>query len=154
MIDSLFLDTSMFNGNSKDYNQISLEDFSDDDSSDGELGGGGYRDRTSKNGGPTSSDPLERQQQLMKQQDQGLEMLGLSAERLGTLSMQINDELNQQNKMLNEMDDELDQANENLDIVTRKTKEFIAASGGQKNCLLILTLSLIALILFFLILYT
>ena len=147
----------MFNGNSKDYNQISLDDFSDDDSSDGELGGGGYRDKTnngSRGEGLPSPDPLARQQQLMKQQDQGLEMLGLSAERLGTLSMQINDELNQQNKMLSEMDDELDQANENLDIVTRKTKEFIAASGGQKNCILILTLSLIALILFFLILYT
>ena len=147
----------MFNGSSKgkDYNQISLDDFSDDDSSDdGELGGGGYRDRNQNGSRPPPVDPLVRQQQLMQQQDAGLEMLGLSAERIGALSMQINEELNQQNQMLTEMDDELDQANENLDIVTRKTKDFIAASGGQKNCILILTLSAIALILFFLVLYT
>lgn len=143
----------MFTGKSQDYNQISLDDFSDDDSSDdGELGGGGYRDRRSN--GNNGEDPLARQQQLMQQQDHGLEMLGVSAERLGHMSLQISEELEQQNQMLTEMDDELDQASENLDLVTRKTKEFIAASGGQKNCILILALSAIALVLFFLILYT
>jgi len=145
----------MFSGDkNKDYNQISLDDFSDDSSDDGELGGGGYRDNTNRNGGPPPIDPLARQQQLMQQQDQGLEMLGVSAERLGAMSMQIHEELNSQNVLLNEMDEELDQANENLDLVTRKTKEFIAASGGQKNFMLILALSAIVIVLFFLILYT
>lgn len=90
----------------------------------------------------------------MKKQDQGLEMLSQSAERLGQLSMGIHDELNQQNVMLDEMDTDLEAAGDNLDIITRKTKEMIEKSGGKNNCMLILCLSVTALVLFLLILYT
>lgn len=37
-------------------------------------------------------------QQMMKEQDQGLEMLGQSAERLSKISMGIHEELGHQNK--------------------------------------------------------
>ena len=90
----------------------------------------------------------------MQQQDQGLEMLSQSAERLGQLSMNIHDELNQQNKMLDEMDNDLEDAGENLDMITRKTKELIEKSGGKGNCMLIVCLSVVAVVLFLLILYT
>lgn len=90
----------------------------------------------------------------MQKQDQGLEMLSQSAERLGQLSMGIHDEIHQQNNMLNEMDNDLETAGENLDIITKKTKEMIEKSGGKNNCLLILCLSITAIILFLLILYT
>ena len=90
----------------------------------------------------------------MQKQDQGLEMLSKSAERLGQLSMGIHDELNQQNQMLDEMDTDLEAAGEDLDIITRRTKELIEKSGGKKNCMLILCLSVTALVLFLLILYT
>ena len=90
----------------------------------------------------------------MQQQDQGLEMLSQSAERLGQLSMNIHDELNQQNKMLDEMDNDLEDAGENLDMITRKTKELIEKSGGKVNCMLIACLTVIAVVLFLLILYT
>ena len=81
-------------------------------------------------------------------------MLSKSAERLGQMSMNIHDELNQQNKMLDEMDQDLENAGENLDMITRKTKELIEKSGGKGNCMLILCLSVTAIILFLLILYT
>ena len=90
----------------------------------------------------------------MQQQDQGLEMLSKSAERLGELSMNIHDELNQQNQMLDEMDKDLENAGENLDIITKKTKELIEKSGGKGNCMLIVCLTIIAVVLFLLILYT
>jgi len=128
------------NGKKVDYRKVSLDEFSDDSSNEG--------------GDDFASNSINRQQQLFREQDQGLEMLGQSAERLGQMSMAINEELGLQNKMLDEMESDLDEAHENLDFVTRKTKEFIEKSGGTKNCILIVALSVVALILFFLILYT
>lgn len=90
----------------------------------------------------------------MRKQDEGLDMLSASVARLGEMSMNISDELGQQNKMLDSMETDLDQAGEELDLVTRKTNELIRTAGGKKNCMVIVTLSVVALILFFLILYT
>jgi len=81
-------------------------------------------------------------------------MLSQSAERLGQMSMNIHDELNQQNMMLDDMDQDLEEAGENLDLVTRKTKELIEKSGGKGNCMLILCLSITAVVLLLLIIYT
>ena len=121
----------------KDYSKVNLDDFSDDDS---------YS--------PSTTSSKKSAQQLMMEQDQGLEMLGQHATRLGEMSMAIHDELGQQNKILTEMDDELDQAGENLDLVTRKTQEFIRMSGGTKNFMIILCMSVTVVILILLILYT
>ena len=52
------------------------------------------------------------------------------------------------------MDEDLDEANQNLDLATHKTKEFIQASGGTRNFVVILTLVFIATILLLLILYS
>ena len=122
-----------------DYSKVSLDDFSDDE------------DVESTNNGASEK---ARHQQLMKKQDEGLEMLSQSAERLGKMSMQIHEELGAQNQILDEMESDLDLANDDLDIVTKKTKEFIEFTGGEKNCVLILILAGIALVLFLLILYT
>ena len=168
-----------------DYSKISLSDFSDDDStssdeenniSDPRRSGTYYSDHqqqpsrngdtnnyttktcNNSNGGmptTTAASRQQQQQQLLQQQDQGLEMLSQSAERLGNLSMAISDELSQQNVMLDEMDQELDQAHAGLDVVTRKTKEFLEKAGAtSQNCWLIATLSGVVLLLLFLILYT
>ena len=163
-------------GNKGNYRQVGLDEFSDDDSDHddphlnssssrngavGGGGGGGSNSSSHHGGGPASSSSssfaggsLQRQQELMVRQDQGLEMLAQSAERLGQMSMTISDELGQQNKMLDEMDTDLDTAGENLDYVTRKTKEFIDKAGGTKNCLIIAALAGIVVVLFFLIWYT
>lgn len=133
----------MFNGTgkkSKRYSQVPLDEFSDD-SSDG--GGDGFMTRS-----------MQNQKLQMQQQDQGLEMLSQSAARLGELSMGIHEELNQQNQMLDDVDNDLEDAGENLDMITRKTKDLIEKSGGKGNCMLILCLALVCLVLFLLILYT
>ena len=90
----------------------------------------------------------------MRKQDEGLDMLSASVARLGEMSMGISDELGQQNKMLEAMETDLDEAGEDLDMITRRTKQFIKEAGGTKNCLVISVLSVVALILFFLVLYT
>ena len=134
----------MFNrssSNHSNYSKVDLEDFSDDDDEDG----------TNKKQG---SDYLVRNQQtLLKQQDEGLDMLSASVLRLGQMSMGISEELGQQNKMLESMETDLDEAGEHLDLVTRSTKAFIQQAGGEKNCIVILVLTIVALILFFLVLY-
>mmetsp|Transcript_12993 Transcript_12993/g.27476 ORF Transcript_12993/g.27476 Transcript_12993/m.27476 type:complete len:139 (-) Transcript_12993:468-884(-) len=96
-----------------------------------------------------------RQQQLqMKQQDEGLEMLGQSAERLSKISLGIHEELGHQNKMLDEMEDDLENATTNMNLVTMKTKELIKKSGGKRNFCIIVILSIIVVVLLFLIVYS
>ncbi|KAL3923629.1 MAG: hypothetical protein SGARI_006180, partial [Bacillariaceae sp.] len=120
-------------GKPKDYSQVSLDDFSDDDS---DTESGDYAQQSIRN-----------QQQLMKKQDEGLDVLATSVDRLGQMSMAISEELGQQNKMLDSMETDLETAGEELDIVTRKTKELIAKSGGTGTFCLIATLSIVVLVL-------
>mmetsp|Transcript_22813 Transcript_22813/g.64579 ORF Transcript_22813/g.64579 Transcript_22813/m.64579 type:complete len:136 (+) Transcript_22813:284-691(+) len=128
------------NSRAKEYDRVSLEDFSDDDN-------------TNSNQDDFVQNSIKNQQQLMQQQDQGLDFLASSVNRLHEMSMGISDELTEQDKMLDSMETDLDQAGEELDLVTRKTKEFIQQAGGTKNCIVIVALSAVALVLFFLVLY-
>lgn len=57
-------------------------------------------------------------------------------------------------RMLNEMEEDLDTATTNLSLVTAKTKELIQRSGGKRNFIIIVALTLIVIVLLFLILYT
>lgn len=81
-------------------------------------------------------------------------MLSVSVARLGERAMGISEELGQQNNMLDAMETDLDVAGEELDLVTRKTTELIQSAGGKNNCILIVSLSVVALVLFLVILYT
>jgi len=128
----------MFNNKKgSDYSQVNLDDFSDDSSNgDDDFVSGSIRN----------------QQELMRKQDEGLDILSASVARLGEHAMSISDELGQQNQMLDAMETDLDTAGEELDLVTRKTNELIRSAGGKKNCMLIASLSVVALVLFFLLL--
>ena len=137
----------MFNGRSNNdsknkgtYRQVSLDEFSDDDSdtehddltppsrsknnkNNSRLAGSSPNNNRNNNDFVGAS--LGRQQELMRKQDEGLDLLAQSAERLGAMSLQIGDELQHQNKLLDEMETDLEQADEDLDMVTRQTKKFI-----------------------------
>jgi t-SNARE complex subunit (syntaxin) len=67
--------------------------------------------------------------------------------------MAISEELGQQNKMLDAMETDLEQAGEEMDLVTKKTKELIAKAGGTGNFCLIAALCIVVLILVLLLLY-
>merc|ERR1711957_1141892 len=58
------------------------------------------------------NDYMRNQQVLLKQQDEGLDILSQSVFRLGELSTNISEELGQQNKMLDSMETDLESANE------------------------------------------
>jgi len=123
----------MFNNNRHNYSRVGYD--SDSDQEDDFI-----------------SQQIRQQQLQMKQQDDGLDMLTESANRLGTLSLGIHEELNQQNNMLDDMENELDKATTNLEIVTKKTRELIKKSGGKRNFLIILSMSIVVVILLYLIL--
>jgi t-SNARE complex subunit (syntaxin) len=114
----------------------------------------GYDSDSDPEGDDFISQQIKQQQLELKRQDEGLDMLTESANRLGALSLGIHEELNQQNKMLDEMENDLDNATNNLEIITRKTKDLIEKSGGKKNFLIILVMSIIVVVLLFLIIYT
>lgn len=129
----------MFTGNStRGYAQVSNYSDSDDSSAEGD---------------DFIQQQIRQQRLQMKQQDEGLEMLGKSAERLGQLSLGIHEELGNQNKMLDEMEDQLDHATNRLDFVTKKTKELIQKTGGKRDCLLIFGLSFVVIILTYVLLF-
>ena len=124
----------MFNNNSHNYSRVGYDSDSDQEND-------------------FMSQQIRQQQLQMKQQDEGLDMLSESANRLGTLSLGIHEELNQQNIMLDDMENELDKATTNLGILTKKTKELIKKSGGKKNFLIILSMSVVVVILLVVIIY-
>eukprot|EP00567_Pseudictyota_dubia_P016175 CAMPEP_0197438308 /NCGR_PEP_ID=MMETSP1175-20131217/5346_1 /TAXON_ID=1003142 /ORGANISM="Triceratium dubium, Strain CCMP147" /LENGTH=133 /DNA_ID=CAMNT_0042968013 /DNA_START=274 /DNA_END=675 /DNA_ORIENTATION=- len=121
------------------YRQVPHHDFSDSDSDEAD---------------DFISQQVRNQRQQMKEQDEGLEMLSQSADRLGMLSKNIHEELGHQNKLLDEMEEDLDTATTQLDFVTQKTRELIQRSGGKKNFLIIVGLTLVVIVLIILIIYT
>lgn len=126
------------NNNGPSYSQVPLNDgYSDSDSEDDFI-----------------QKEIRSQRLQMKQQDEGLEMLSASADRLGKLSLGISEELEQQNKMLDNMEDDLDTASSNLHFVTVQTRELIKKSGGKKYFILIVGLTLVVIVLLLLIIYT
>ena len=68
-------------------------------------------------------------------------MLSQGAARLGELSLNIHEELSEQNKILDQMEDDLDKATTTLNFVTAKTKDLIKKSGGKKNFIIIIGLT-------------
>jgi hypothetical protein len=155
-----------------EYNPLStLEEFSDDDDDDDVVVQQPRKDYPKRNTNPNVVDseytlpqqqqppnPSSQQQQqllfLQQQQNVGLEMLEQHVSQLGQMSLQISDELDSHNRILDDMDTDFDEAISNLDYVTQTTKQFIQASGGTSNCILIVSLIGIAIVLFLLILYT
>eukprot|EP00536_Pseudo-nitzschia_multiseries_P017751 jgi/Psemu1/314942/fgenesh1_kg.1788_\ len=139
----------------KNYSKISSSDYSD-----AESNGSGYRysdnenDNESNNNNNEADEYVRNQQVLMQQQDAGLDLLSHSISRLGEMSTNIAEELGQQNKMLESMETDLDEAGEELDIVTRSTRDLIAKSGGTSTFCLIAILTLVVLVLLFLVIYS
>jgi len=139
------------NGKKKNYSQVGLDsfsdDYSDDDSNDGNQSN--FRDEDENETG----EYIRNQKVMMQMQDAGLDALSESVMRLGDMSNNISEELGQQNKMLDAMETDLDDAGDELDIVTRSTKQLIAKSGGMSTFCLIAGLSIVVLVLLFFVIY-
>jgi syntaxin 6 len=90
---------------------------------------------------------------LMEQQDETLDELGEAVNRVGDLAENINEEIGQQNKMLDDFEEDLTNVEEELGMVMGKLAKFLKTKNPWQ-LRTILTLTLVALVLFFLVLYS
>eukprot|EP00985_Skeletonema_marinoi_P029341 scaffold27615_cov139-Skeletonema_marinoi.AAC.8 len=90
---------------------------------------------------------------MMQQQDDTLDDLDLAVTRVGYMAESIHEEIESQNKMLTDLGDDLADAEEQLGVVMGKLAKLLKTKS-RCQIGLILILSLIVLVLFFLVLYT
>ena len=90
---------------------------------------------------------------LMQQQDETLDELGEAVTRVGQMAEHIHQELGYQNKMLSDMEDDLADAEEKLGMVMGKLAKFLKTKDKWQLGTIIM-LTLVALVLFFLVLTT
>ena len=94
---------------------------------------------------------LRDQSLIHKKQDARLDVMSEGLSRLKDVSHRIADELDEHNSLLDELDKDVADTNSRIAFVTNQTKELIAKSGGTKWFCMILALSILAFVLFFLI---
>eukprot|EP00035_Acanthoeca_spectabilis_P020098 m.431140 g.431140 ORF g.431140 m.431140 type:complete len:241 (+) comp17262_c0_seq1:50-772(+) len=105
-----------------------------------------YREEGDATRGLDNHGMLERQQQIMRDQDQGLDILQASIARQKNMGLAIGNELDDQNDMLDELGDAMDNTDARL---TRETQHVIkvtenAKSGGMCCCIVLLVIAIIA----------
>ena len=117
----------------------------------------GYRDVNdleSGNNNNNQNDP-ERSETLlmMQQQDETLDDLDMAVTRVGYMAETIHEEIDTQNVMLTNLEDDLADAEEQLGVVMGKLAKLLKTKS-KCQLGLIVVLSLIVLVLFFLVIYT
>lgn len=90
----------------------------------------------------------------MRDQDASLDQLSQGLSALTDISGAVSKELDEQAVMLEELDQEVAKADEGLVKVQRMADDLIKKSGGMSWFCVIVWLTLIALFLFFLLIYT
>ena len=94
---------------------------------------------------------LRDQQQLRSTQDQHLDVMSEGLTRLKDVSHAIADELDEHNRLLSELDEDIADTDSRIAFVTGQTNELIKKSGGVRWFCLIVALTIMAIVLFFLI---
>lgn len=112
----------------------------------GERGGGRQvREESEHTRGYDNNALYSQQEQVIRQQDEGLEALRKSIARQKQLGMHIGDELEDQNEMLDELNEGVENTNKRL---TRETQHVVrvtekAKAGGMFCCIVLLILAII-----------
>ena len=83
----------------------------------------------------------------IKQQDESLEKLGHSLNRIGELSLTISKEIDTQNRLLSSLDTEVEHSKESSEALLRKTKELVAQAGGNQIVCAIIVLLIVLVLL-------
>ena len=94
---------------------------------------------------------MHDQQQLRSTQDQHLDVMSEGLTRLKDVSHAIADELDEHNRLLNDLDEDIADTDSRIAFVTGQTNELIKKAGGGKWFCLIVALTIMAIVLFFLI---
>eukprot|EP01038_Epipyxis_sp_PR26KG_P004997 gene4997-6982_t len=107
-----------------------------------------------KNNNNNNNDSLNHQQLLLKRQDTSLDILEQTVARLGALSLNISNEINEQNQMLNKLELEVEQAETKTTGIIAKTNEFLNKIGERSQCWIIIVLVLLLAFVVLLIIYS
>ncbi|KAE8674261.1 Syntaxin-61 [Hibiscus syriacus] len=96
----------------------------------------------------------DRQMLLIKQQDEELDELGASVERIGGVGLTIHEELLAQEKIVDDLGNEMDSTTNRLDFVQKKVAMVMKKSIAKGQCMMILFLLVLFIILFVLVFFT
>jgi len=95
----------------------------------------------------------QEQAQIMASQDEALQAISDSAQRLGNVARTINVELQEQQVMLNQLDEDIDRETEKLNFVMKRIGRLLKTSDSKQLCVII-ALFVLFLVLLFLIINT
>ncbi|CAI5454126.1 unnamed protein product [Caenorhabditis angaria] len=84
---------------------------------------------------------LERQEQIIRDQDDELEMVGNSVRTLRGMSSRIGEELDHQAIMLDELGQDMDRVDSKLDAVMKKMAKLTHLEDDSSQCKMIIVLS-------------
>ncbi|KAL8141848.1 hypothetical protein V2J09_014880 [Rumex salicifolius] len=94
------------------------------------------------------SSESDRQMLLMKQQDQELDELSASVQRIGHVGLTIHDELIEQERIMDDLGAEIDSTSNRLDFLQKKVA-FVMKKAGVKGQLMIILFLLVLFIILF-----
>ncbi|KAJ8903801.1 hypothetical protein NDN08_000334 [Rhodosorus marinus] len=79
---------------------------------------------------------FQHQELILRQQDQGLDDLAKTVQRIGDMGMVMHRELNEQAEILEDIDSEMDSATNRLQLLQRKLDQIVAQTGRDRLCLI------------------
>ncbi|GMH21372.1 hypothetical protein Nepgr_023214 [Nepenthes gracilis] len=100
------------------------------------------------------SSESDRQLLLIKQQDEELDELSASVQRIGHVGLTIHDELLGQEKIIDELGMEMDSTTNRLEFLQKKVSLIMKKAGAKGQIMLLLFLLVLFIILFFLVFFT
>ncbi|KAL3844785.1 hypothetical protein ACJIZ3_002188 [Penstemon smallii] len=100
------------------------------------------------------SSESDRQQLLIRQQDEELDELSASVERIGGVGLTIHEELLAQEKIMDDLGMEMDSTSNRLDFVQKKVAMVMKKAGAKGQFIMILFLLALFIILFVLVFFT
>nr|XP_043632488.1 syntaxin-61 isoform X2 [Erigeron canadensis] len=96
----------------------------------------------------------DTQMLLIRQQDEELDELSASVERIGSVSLTIHDELLAQDRIIEELGSEMESTSNRLDFVQKKVAVVMKKAGAKGQMMMILFLIVLFIILFVLVFFT
>lgn len=96
----------------------------------------------------------DRQMLLIKRQDEELDELSASVERIGGIGLTIHDELLGQDRIIDDLGNEMESTSNRLDFVQKKVAMVMKKAGAKGQLMMILFLLLLFIILFVLVFLT
>jgi hypothetical protein len=99
-------------------------------------------------------DVFVRKKRLEEAQDEHLDAIGATLQRVGQMAEGFGNELRSQNDLLDQVGVDMDRTNNAMRMVEGKTAELVKQAGGKGYFCIIVGLGTVAFILFLMIIYT